>query len=95
MTKPAHATQQTGAQAELFATPSAMPEGFHYRPDLIDQTEQQRLVAAMARLWLNGSLQLKRLRSSSTPSFPGCKSPVAVTIGKRLGVGHPIIATSR
>ena len=50
MTKPAHATQQTGAQAELFATPSAMPEGFHYRPDLIDQAEQQRLVAAMARL---------------------------------------------
>lgn len=50
MTKPAHATQQTSAQAELFATPSAMPEGFRYRPDLIDQTEQQRLVAAMARL---------------------------------------------
>jgi alkylated DNA repair dioxygenase AlkB len=49
MADPAQA-KQNSAQADLFAAPSAMPDGFRYQPELIDEAEQQRLLAAMARL---------------------------------------------
>jgi alkylated DNA repair dioxygenase AlkB len=37
-------------QPELFGRPSTLPDGFRYRPEVIDRTEERRLVAAMQGL---------------------------------------------
>jgi len=40
----------SASQVELFEDPSRFPEGFRYRLEFIDRTEEQRLVRAMERL---------------------------------------------